>query len=309
MNAESPSRVAIVTINWNGLKLTERCIKSLKEEPCPEQSIIVVDNGSKNGEGDILKNKFPDVTVLQLPENRGFAGGNNAGIQYALDHGFSLVMIINNDSQVESGATTKLVKEFQSGSWGALQPLILTDKDSRKVWNAGGIINKYAWINTVRWKNQEIPAYHSSTLSADWLTGCCILTSAATLREVGLLNDKYFAYVEDVDWSLRFTEAGYKLGVECSSILYHEGGGSIRVNTTEGSVSPVAHYLNIRNHIFLVKEHAKGMQKLGAWAYQIFKISGYSLYFLTRLRFTKLKFSLLGFLHGLKGVSGPPPAL
>jgi len=98
------------------------------------------------------------------------------------------------------------------------------------------------------------------------------------------------------------TNQGYKLGVVPKSIIYHHTSGSTKKNNTsnEGNLSPYAHYLNVRNHIYLIKKHSSFFYNIGSWTYQILKITSYSIYFIFRGRFGKFKMVWRGVLDGIK---------
>jgi GT2 family glycosyltransferase len=135
----------------------------------------------------------------------------------------------------------------------------------------------------------------------NWISGCCVLVKTAAIREVGLLDNRFFAYFEDADWSIRMTNLGYKLGVVPSSIIYHHKSGSVKKNNTsnEGNLSPYTHYLNVRNHIYLIKKHTFFNRK-GSCLYQILKIISYFIYFILRGRLGKFKMVWRGVLDGIK---------
>ncbi|WP_373395654.1 glycosyltransferase [Algoriphagus halophilus] len=94
--------VAIVLVNWNGFEFTEACLQSLQHLKFPDYKIIVVDNASENQEGSRLKAAYPDIHLIQNEQNLGFTGGNNVGIRKALEDGYSHIMLLNNDTEVES---------------------------------------------------------------------------------------------------------------------------------------------------------------------------------------------------------------
>ncbi len=298
MDIQNPS-VAIVLVNWNGIELTRRCLKSLGKVSYPNFQVLIVDNGSKNEEGKILTEEYPVHQVIQLEKNIGFTGGNNAALNQVIQDDFDLVMLLNNDTEVESDFLGKLVDHLRSkDDTGAVQPLIISNPDRDRVWNAGGEINHLWMTANVLGKGTNPIDAEQNPYEIEWITGCCFLIRAEILKEIGLLDDRYFAYVEDVDWSLRIRGAGYKLYMVPASVIYHDAGGSITLKQREGSVNPIVHYLNIRNNIFLVKSHARGFFKLTSFSYQFFKLSGYIAYFLLRGRLKKLKYSLLGFYDG-----------
>ena len=119
------------------------------------------------------------------------------------------------------------------------------------------------------------------------------------INKVGLMDEHFFAYYEDVDWSLRIKKLGYKLGIVESSVIFHHGTKSSNNSNSEGNLSPFVHYLNIRNHIYLVKKHSDKFNFIGVLLYQFFKILFYSVYFILRLRFSKLKMIYRGLNDGI----------
>ena len=119
------------------------------------------------------------------------------------------------------------------------------------------------------------------------------------IKKAGLIDEDFFAYYEDVDWSLRIKKLGYKLGVVESSVIFHHGTKSLNDSNLEGNLSPFVHYLNIRNHIYLVKKHSDKFNFIGVLLYQFLKILFYSIYFILRLRFSKLKMVYRGLNDGI----------
>jgi len=183
----------------------------------------------------------------------------------------------------------------------ATQPLILDFPNKDTIWNAGGTFNSFFCLFKTRHKGMIYNPKFNIDTSTKWITGCCILVKIAVVREVGLLDNRFFIYFEDVDWSIRMTNLGYKLGVVPKSIIYHLSSGSNKKNNTsnEGNLSPYAHYLNVRNHIYLFRKHAF-FNSIGSWIYQILKISSFSIYFIFRFRFVKFKMVWRGLLEGMK---------
>ena len=139
----------------------------------------------------------------------------------------------------------------------------------------------------------------NKNLQIDWITGCCIVLKTKVIKKAGLIDEDFFAYYEDVDWSLRIKKLGYKLGVVESSVIFHHGTKSSNNSNFEGNLSPFVHYLNIRNHIYLVKKHSDKFNFIGVLFYQFLKILFYSIYFILRLRFSKLKMVYRGLNDGI----------
>ena len=289
-------RVAIVIINWNGLEDTRRCLKSLAKVDGPPHEIILVDNGSTDGSDVILKEEFPDAIHLRSKTNEGFTGGNNRAFRFILEEPkYDLVTMLNNDTTVEPDFLLRLVETWESDSTiCAVQPIIYYLSRKSSVWNAGGTFN--AWLGIPRTKRMALDRRYKKS---QWLTGCCMLFSREVLEEYGLLDDRYFAYIEDVDFSFRISEQGGKLIVDNLSKIYHVAGASSSGSTTEGNVSPKVHFLNARNRLLLIKDHCKGLSRISAFIYQLSRSFAMVLYFLVRRRFKKAEAVIQGSFEGL----------
>lgn len=297
-----PSSLAIIIVNWNGYQYTKNCLRSLRDIQYEDYEIILVDNGSKDKSGDKLKFEFPEVTLISLASNTGFTGGNNAGIEYALSTNKEFVMLLNNDTVVTLDFAMVLVSKIKSDAKiGAVQPKIMLNEDRDTIWN-GGTDFSTTWTTTKTFgTGKKDEGQFNLQREVPWITGCCFLVRTSIIKEVGLLDNHYFAYYEDVDWSFRIRNAGYHLLYEPKAVIYHEVGKANESMESfgEGNLSPFSHYVNMRNHIYLVRKFARGINRFTSYLYQLYKLSGYCLYFLFRGRFKKLKSSVRGFYHGL----------
>ncbi|MGW8122594.1 glycosyltransferase family 2 protein [Roseivirga echinicomitans] len=294
---------AIILVNWNAFDLTVRCIESLEKAGFPSTNIFLVDNASKDGSGNRLREQFPEVIFIQNTENLGFTGGNNIAMVQALEKGFEFVMLLNNDTEVtEDFLNPMLLAIEENEKTAAVQPLILELNRKDLIWNAGGDTNRFLGLSETRFEAQALDKVKASfTVNTDWITGCCILVRSAVISEIGMLDDKFFAYHEDVDWSIRMRKAGYELRVVPESTIFHLSMASLKSDTKqkEGFLSPFMHYLHVRNHLYLIRKHLDYFNPVGAWGYQFYKLLGYTAYFVFRGRFSKLKAVLKGFKEGL----------
>lgn len=297
------SSLAIIIVNWNSYEVTANCLESLRSVSYDNFKIVVVDNGSEDQSGDRLKYDFPEIVLLKNSENKGFTGGNNRGIQYALDSNFEMIMLLNNDTVATPDFATILVNKLESDeSIGAIQPKIMFNQERDVIWSGGSSFSKLWYLTKSEGMGEKDFGQYDEPKELPWVTGCCFLTRSSIVKEVGLLDDHFFIYYEDTDWSFRIRDRGYKLLYEPMSKIYHEVGKSNENRETfgEGTQSAFTHYVVIRNHIFIVRKHAKWPNYITAMGYQLVKIIGYSLYFLVKRRPKKLKASLRGFYHGFK---------
>ena len=284
-------KLAIIIVNWNQFNLTHDCIISLKNCDYGNFKIILVDNASEDKPGIELSNKFPDIVFIQNKKNLGFTGANNIGIEYAINHDFKFIMLLNNDTEVEKNFISPLINKLSNNSkLGAVQPLITYWHNRNIIWNFGGTINKFSGQVKTLNKGKKIDQINLKD-ETEWISGCCFVIKSELIKKIGKLDNSYFVYFEDVDWSLRINQAGYKLELEPKSLIYHHEGASWKnkKKSREGTISAFTHYLNIRNHIYFTLKFKYIFNPIGALLFQIIKIGGYSLYFLLRFRFLKLQ--------------------
>ncbi len=255
-------RIAVILVDWNGIEVTLPCLQSLNAlEPSDKFSIelIVIDNGSTIPIAERIKNKFRDVIVFRSEENLGFAAGCNIGIKYAIESEYDYSLLLNNDTTVEPDFVSYLFESIEGNpNVGIAQPKILFQHDKNLIWNAGNRFNKWIGLtSTVGYSKTNSDKYDSIT-SMPWATGCCMLINNKlfTGEGLGLLNETYETYYEDVEFSFRVREKGYKISYVPSSIIYHIAGYSVNSNqeTQEGRTHPFVVYLHSRNRIFLLRE-------------------------------------------------------
>ena len=291
------SKVAVIIVNWKKYDITSSCIESILNSTNSNFKIILVDNESDNKKVKNFKYRN-EIEIIQNKKNEGFSKANNIGIDYALKNNFDYTILINNDTIVEKNLIEVLLKTAQAKNFSVVQPLILK-YSGKEIWNAGGRIN-YFFGNFITRKKVG-NSLNSSHELTEWLTGCCCLFKTKIFKEIGKLDESFFAYYEDVDFSLRLKKHGYKIGFTSKTHIYHyESFSSISNNSKGGKLSPYIHYLNIRNHILILKKHSDLFNSFGTRLYQIFKIISYSIYFIFRLRFTKLNMVFKGLLDSYK---------
>ena len=253
--------------------------------------IIVVDNGSQDGSIEKLQQKFDHVIFILNDRNLGFAGGNNRGFEFALENNYEYVMMLNNDTFFEPNLLFHLVNymDFHPEA-GAIQSKIFFNDDRTKVWNGG---SRYApffgWTYSKNYMRKETEL-QKKIHEVDWATGCALLLRTSVLKDVGLLNENFFMYYEDVDLSFRIKKAGYKLIFHPDSVVYHIAGMSYKAKKKgrNGYDNSNLHYLNFRNHLWLLRIWTKWYQ----WPTALITYFSYSLavmiYFSIRFRWKKL---------------------
>jgi len=231
-------RTAIIVLNWNAAQDTVSCLESLL--PVIENhraTIIVCDNHSNDDSVKRIKRwatpKFPisaapnnaQFVLLQIKFNSGYASGNNVGIQYAIDHDFSHVWILNNDTVVTENALTALLRcSAQHPEIACYGSTLVDYSETRKVQCAAGC--RYQPLTTVRtelyhgrdidWVRQQ-----ENNLALDYVCGAAMFVNVEALRKTGLLNQQFFLYCEELDLAQRLRKAGFQLGWCKNSVVRH----------------------------------------------------------------------------------------
>ena len=268
-------QVGIALLNWNGYDDTARCLSSLRESRFRPALILVFDNGSADGSAERLKTEFPEIELVLGGENHGFSGGNNRAAKQLLDAGMDYVWVLNNDTQVEPGCLGSLVRILEEDPGiGAASAKIWFMDEPRIFGYAGSAFNRWTFHSDFRGLRDADVGQYDAAEDVEILSGCCMLIRAETLREIGLFNRAFFAYAEDIDWSLRAREAGIRLRYEPQAALWHKMFGSSRKNgdSKAPKSSPRVEFLLARNRFILVRLHTKpwSLRRGFALGYHVF---------------------------------------
>jgi GT2 family glycosyltransferase len=257
----------IVVLNWNGLADTRALLPTLAACRVPDgwrMRTLVVDNGSTDGSVDALRREFPDIELLPLGENRRFAGGNNPGIRRALESGADAVMLLNNDTRADPGLLEHLLLALeQDPSAGAAAPLIYFGAPTRRIWFAGGRCVPALGLTSHRGIRELDEGQYRKVEETGYLTGCCLVAWRTVWEKVGVLDEGYFIYAEDADWSLRARRAGFGLLFVPTARLWHE------VSASAGQASPFKIYHRLRANARLCARHTRGIGRV-TWPFAFF---------------------------------------
>ena len=259
--------VSITILNWNGLDDTLRCLESVVGQNYKHVQIVVVDNGSSKDEAAEIKRRFPNVKLIRNKDNLGFTGGHNQGMDVALQAGADYVLVLNNDVVLTDDALSRLVDFYQATpDAGMISPLILY-ADHERLWFAGGLVA----MGMIRHKHkgEKVASLNLPKIpfKTDYVPGTAMLVSTKLIHEVGKLDDRYFAYYEDLDWCQRAEQHGYHAYVVPEAVVYHKKSGS----TSQGGhrrFTKIPSYYLARN-AFLLASNYSMVRKAGYMFVQI----------------------------------------
>jgi GT2 family glycosyltransferase len=259
------SRIGTVLINWNTGDLTSDCIKSLNEGELKPSIIVVVDNASIDGSADKLILDFPDVILIRNKTNKGFAEGNNQGIEYLLKKDMDYIWILNNDTIVAKDCLERLVEAAKLNVNGACfsAKIFYMDPPSQ-LWYGGGYRHKLH-LGPKHYLTSEIEKnLINEVIEVDFISGCCMFVPTHIFAENGGFCSEYIAYSEDNEWCWRIQNKQRKLLYVPKAHMWHHLSASMKKNTNrenESGASSLVWYLITRNNLWTIRLHAKPITK------------------------------------------------
>lgn len=226
--------LSIIIVRYNALEALERCLASLHDAPpAAAHDITVVDNASTEGGLDVVGSRWPRVQVIALDRNRGFAAGNNAGIRATRGE---LLLLLNSDTVVPRGAIDTLIARFQANPTAAAAGPRLVDAAGRAELSFGPMISPLGELSqkvTGALYAANVPLVASAVERStrrehyvDWVSGACLLVSRADAESVGLLDERFFLYTEDVDFCAALRARGRRILFAPSAEVLHLRGRS-----------------------------------------------------------------------------------
>lgn len=246
-------KVAVIILTYNSENFIEDCINSLQKGTYEHYDIIVVDNASKDSTVDIIKKEFPTITLLEQSTNTGFSRGNNIGITFAQKHDYDYFVLLNHDTTVQENFLEDTISEMEELNVHAMCPAV-TCEDKETIWWDGTAIRSITQMikqltHRVSYhtnKGIKIDLSRNDTYEVQALTGCDLFLSSTAIKDVGLLNEKFKFYGEDVDWSFIAHKKGYKTYCTYKTVVQH------RVPVVE-----IKRNVPFKQKIFYVKENTK----------------------------------------------------
>jgi len=247
-------RVFIIILNWNGKKDTLECLSSLKKISYKNHKIVLVDNGSTDGSSEEIRKRFPKVKIIKNRKNLGFAEGSNIGIKSALRKKTDYVLLLNNDTVVEKNFLRNLVKISEKDyKRGIVCPKVYF-YSTNKLQYAGLKFNFKTGKSILEGYGEKDRGQFGKEKEMDFCGGTCMLVRKSVFENIGLLNEKYFAYYEDNDFGFRARNAGYEIIFCPRAKIWHKISRS-----TGGQTNPIKEYYMARNRIWLMKKYSPNL--------------------------------------------------
>ena len=241
---------AVVILNWNGKKMLERFLPSVTAHTQGDAEVIIADNGSTDDSLSFLQEHYPQLRIIKLDKNYGFAGGYNLALeQVKADY----YVLLNDDVEVTENWIEPVIAQMQQHPDTAIcQPKLLM-YDQRDTFEyaggAGGFLDKYGYpfcrgrmFTSLEQDNSQ----YNTPSEIFWASGAAMFVRADVWHQLGGLDDDFFAHMEEIDFCWRAKNAGYRVEYCPQSTVYHVGGGTLPKS------NPRKTYLNFRNNMALL---------------------------------------------------------
>jgi len=244
-------KTAIVILNWNGIDFLRKFLGTVIKFSCGSESeVFVADNASTDDSVLWIKENHPEIRIIVLDKNHGFAGGYNLALEQ-IDAKY--YVLLNSDIEVTENWLEPMVSIMdENPNIASCQPKILSYKNRDQfeyAGAAGGFLDKYGYpfcrgriFDFIETDTKQ----YDSDIDIFWSSGACMTVRADAWKKCGGFDDSFFAHMEEIDLCWRFNKAGYRVSFVAGSVVYHVGGGALPYN------SPFKTYLNFRNSLFLL---------------------------------------------------------
>jgi GT2 family glycosyltransferase len=239
--------VSVVIVNWNGMHLLGECLDSLLAQQAGDFEIIVVDNGSQDGSREYIQAHYRSVRLVALPDNRGFAGGNNAGIRIASG---KYIALLNNDTRLDPAWLANLLREAETGLAGTgMWASKILSYDEPSVFDNVGLLLYPDGLGRGKGRLEKDIGQYNQREEALFPSGCAGLYRKEMLDEIGLFDEEFFAYADDVDLGLRARLAGWGCIYVPAAKVYH------KYSASSSAHSPFKAFLVERNRIWVLLKY------------------------------------------------------
>ncbi|RZK26554.1 MAG: glycosyltransferase family 2 protein [Flavobacterium sp.] len=242
---------SIITVNFHQPDVTVDLLKSIAKWYTPsEVEVILVDNGASNNMEAFFRPYYDNIKYIISEKNLGFAGGNNLGLKQAEGE---YIFLLNNDTEIIEGCVEAMIAEMESNSdIGLLSPLLLYFDQKDLVQYAG-----FTPINYLTGRNscvgqfeKNVGQYNGESYETGFCHGAAVMCRKNDLLQAGVMDESYFLYYEEFDWSEKFRRIGKNIWFTGKTHVYHKESVSV------GKASPIKIYFNTRNRMLFIRKNA-----------------------------------------------------
>ncbi len=243
-------KVAIIIVNWNKRDDTLKLLRSLEGIVYDNHDTVVVDNASTDGSAAAIREQFPGIELVVNTDNLGGTGGFNSGMRHALtNRNYKYVWLLDNDAEVELNTLSELVDAMEQDETIGIAGSRIIDSDRRDITvEAGAFLNQDSIGVKPLFRNLRNVHNANVITEVDYVAICSAIVRTSALNRVGLMDERYFFFWDDMDWGMQFKDHGFKVVSVMNSIVYHPA-------FTEKRGLMADYYYNIRNSLLTYTKH------------------------------------------------------
>ncbi|MBD8621099.1 glycosyltransferase family 2 protein [Sphingomonas sp. CFBP 13728] len=256
-------RISLVTVTYNGVSVWPEFYASLAAQEGVDWHLVVIDNDSRDATVEMVREaNDPRITLIVNEDNLGVAAANNQGIRWAMDHEFEHIVLINNDTAFDSGMLRQLSATAQTTDAGAVSALIPYYDRPDLSWYSAGHFSALRGMQSLHDGSEKPIGALSEPYKTDYAPTCCVLFKAEVFRKIGLMDETYFVYWDDVDFLWRMKKARIGIVVDPRAVMLHKVSVS-----TGGRLSDFSIRYGHRNQIFFARKFFGGLYAAYVTAY------------------------------------------
>jgi hypothetical protein len=242
--------VSVIILNTNRKEDTLAALDSLKKNDYPSLHCIVLDNSSTDGSPEAIEEIYPEVQLVRLEHNLGYAGNNNVGIELALRNGAQWILVLNEDTILAPDCVRFLVEAgLSKPEIGIVGPMIYHFNEPHVIQSAGGSMDAL-WRASHMGQNELDHNQYPSVHEVSWISGCAIMVRRELVQQIGSIDERFFYYFEETEWCVRARRAGWKIMHVPAAKIWHKG---VQRDYQPG---PNVTYYATRNQFLLLSKHA-----------------------------------------------------
>ena len=235
------TRILCVVLSFNGCDDTISCIKSIIDQKQTGFDLLVVDNNSLPGTVEEISASYPGIEVIKLPENLGWAGGNNFGIKLALQRGYDWVCLLNNDTIFPEGEVSNWINAIRTAPPCLLHPVIHYWDEPEEA--------QITVLGQVNGQPNRRPTLWHGKITMEHAYGACLAVPSVIFESVGLLDERLFLQLEETDFHRRSMQKGYRAACDPTVKIFHKESRSFG-----GVRAPIKIYYTVRNSLLLIEK-------------------------------------------------------
>ncbi|MCM1251799.1 MAG: glycosyltransferase family 2 protein [Clostridium sp.] len=278
-------KISVILVNYNGKEYNDKCIASILSSTISGQiQIVAVDNASTDDSLLMLQKNWGDneqVAILTLDDNYGFSRANNEGIRWAMEQGMEYFLLLNNDTEIEPDTIENMLS-CQQEKKAIVVPKVLYADNRDVIWCAGGDFSPVVKKALQRGFNQMDKGQFNDSGECRFANGCALFLSKEIIDKIGVLDERFFLYYEDTEYSMRAARNGIKIWYCADAVVYHKVNGSTKGNEKPANAYYISrnwllcnrlwlcqkHRLNVRFYIFLIYFFCNRLAWMGIWLLQ-----------------------------------------